>query len=220
MIALDTLLPSSKGTDAKGAAADPAAKASEIGSADRFLKLLVAQMQNQDPLNPLDNAQVTSQLAQINTVNGIERLNTTLQGLNGQMVQMQALQGAMLVGRDVTLEGNKVAVADGKAIGGFELAAGADRVQVELLDDRGAVVRTLELGALPPGRHGFESALTERAGAEGWTFRINASAAGQRLAATPLMLDRVYAVRTDNGQLTLDTERSGPVPYASVRAVN
>ena len=43
---------------------------------DRFLKLLVAQMQNQDPLNPMDNAQVTSQMAQINTVSGIEKLNT------------------------------------------------------------------------------------------------------------------------------------------------
>ncbi len=51
--------------------------ANEAGSADRFLKLLVTQMQNQDPLNPMDNAQITSQMAQINTVNGIEQLNTT-----------------------------------------------------------------------------------------------------------------------------------------------
>ncbi len=59
-------------------------------------------MQNQDPMNPMDNAQVTSQMAQINTVTGIEKLNTTVAGLNGQFVQMQALQGASLVGRDVT----------------------------------------------------------------------------------------------------------------------
>ena len=45
---------------------------------DRFLTLLMTQIKNQDPLNPLDNAQVTTQLAQINTVNGIERLNATL----------------------------------------------------------------------------------------------------------------------------------------------
>ena len=45
-------------------------------TSDRFLKLLVAQMQNQDPLNPMDNAQVTSQMAQINTVTGIDKLNT------------------------------------------------------------------------------------------------------------------------------------------------
>ena len=67
--------------------------ANEAGSADRFLKLLVAQMQNQDPLAPMDNAQVTSQMAQINTVTGIEKLNTTVQGLQGNFVQMQALIG-------------------------------------------------------------------------------------------------------------------------------
>ena len=48
---------------------------------DRFLKLLVTQMKNQDPLNPLDNAQVTSQLAQISTVNGIEKLNATIEAM-------------------------------------------------------------------------------------------------------------------------------------------
>ena len=74
-----------------GAGATPTAN--EAGSADRFLKLLVTQMQNQDPLNPMDNAQITSQLAQINTVNGIDKLNTTVEGLNTQFVQMQALQG-------------------------------------------------------------------------------------------------------------------------------
>src|SRR5436190_24386636 len=85
-----------------------AKSANEAGSADRFLKLLVTQMQNQDPLNPMDNAQVTSQMAQINTVNGIETLNTTVSGLNAQFVQMQALQGAALVGHDVTVKGNNM----------------------------------------------------------------------------------------------------------------
>ena len=54
-------------------------------------------MQNHDPMNPLDNAQVTSQMAQINTVSGIDKLNTTVAGLNGQLVQLQALQGATLI---------------------------------------------------------------------------------------------------------------------------
>ena len=69
-----------------------------------FLRMLTVQMQNQDPLNPLDNAQITSQMAQINTVSGIEKLNTTVQGLNGQFMQMQVLQGTALVGRDVTTD--------------------------------------------------------------------------------------------------------------------
>ena len=77
-------------------------------TSDRFLKLLVAQMKNQDPLNPMDNAQVTSQMAQINTVTGIDKLNTTVAGLSAQFMQMQAMQGASLVGHDVIVAGNKL----------------------------------------------------------------------------------------------------------------
>lgn len=58
---------------------------------DRFMKLLVAQMKNQDPLNPMDNAQMTSQIAQINTVAGIEKLHTALEGLAGEFAAMRVL---------------------------------------------------------------------------------------------------------------------------------
>src|SRR6476659_5126639 len=117
-----------------GASSTGTAKtANDAGSADRFLKLLVAQMQNQDPLSPMDNAQVTSQMAQINTVSGIEKLNQTVQGLNGQFVQMQALQGATLVGRDVIVPGTQLSIADGTAQVGFDLAGPAEAVTVEIL---------------------------------------------------------------------------------------
>src|SRR5215217_2158402 len=116
-------------TDATAAASSLTASTSDAkATSDRFLKLLVAQMQNQDPLNPMDNAQVTSQMAQINTVNGIEKLNTTVQGLSGQFVQMQALQGANLIGRDVIVPGNKMDIDNGVGQGGFELASAADAV--------------------------------------------------------------------------------------------
>src|SRR3954447_4241819 len=104
---------------------------------DRFLKLLVTQMKNQDPLNPMDNAQVTSQMAQINTVSGIQTLNTTVQSLNTQFVQMQALQGAALVGHDVTVKGNGLAIEGQVGVGGFVLDAPADSVKVEVLDASG-----------------------------------------------------------------------------------
>ena len=76
---------------AAGAAA-ASASGSGANTEDRFLKLLVAQLQNQDPLNPMDNAQVTTQMAQIQTVSGIDKLNTTVQGLNAQFAQLQALR--------------------------------------------------------------------------------------------------------------------------------
>jgi flagellar basal-body rod modification protein FlgD len=200
--------------------AAPASKANEIGSSERFLKLLVAQMQNQDPLNPMDNAQVTSQMAQINTVSGLEKLNTTVLGLNGSMTQLQALQGASLVGREITVEGTQVANIQGLGVGGFELTANADRVTVEILNPGGRVVGTVDLGAQTVGRHGFQwDGATDKAFA-GHTFRVTAKAGASELAVRPLMLDQVLAVRTGGDQLTLETFRSGTLPYTKVLAVN
>ena len=84
----------------------------QAGAEDRFLKLLVAQMQNQDPLNPMDNAQVTSQMAQINTVTGLQKVNESIQTLGSRLLQSQAMQGASVIGHDVTFEGDSVTVRD------------------------------------------------------------------------------------------------------------
>ena len=83
------------------ASAASAVTGSNADSEQRFLKLLVTQLNNQDPLNPLDNAQLTSQLAQMSTVSGIEKLNTALESLLAQSGSSQVLQSAGLIGRSV-----------------------------------------------------------------------------------------------------------------------
>jgi flagellar basal-body rod modification protein FlgD len=204
-----------------GAASSGTVKtANDAGSADRFLKLLVAQMQNQDPLSPMDNAQVTSQMAQINTVSGIEKLNQTVQGLNGQFVQMQALQGATLVGRDVIVPGNQLSIADGTAQGGFDLAGPADAVKVEILGASGQVIDTLNVGAQSSGLHGFDWPAGSATEASGLRFRVTATSGATSGTSTALMRDRIDAVATGGDSLTLELARSGAVPYASVKAFN
>lgn len=190
------------------------------GAADRFLKLLVAQMQNQDPLNPMDNAQVTSQMAQINTVTGIEKLNTTVQGLNSQFVQMQALQGASLVGRDVIVPGNLVDIADGVGQGGFELTSAADAVKVEILSASGQVVETMQLGAQSAGMHSFDWAAGTATNDSGLRFRVTSTLGGVNTTATPLMRDTVDAVSTSGTGFSLELARAGSVGYADVKAFN
>lgn len=200
-------------------ALSPGAQAA--GGADRFLKLLVTQLQNQDPLNPMDNAEITSQMAQINTVTGIERLNGGLQGLTAQIVQMQALQGATLVGREVTVRGDRLAAVDGRGQAGFALDGPADSVIVEVLDGGGRVVDTLPLGALGSGRHGFEWAAEGVADPSAYRFRVAATLGAAEVGATPLMLDRVKAVSVDGSAgLMLDLVHSGAVAYGDVHALN
>ena len=193
---------------------------SEAGSAERFIKLLVTQMQNQDPLNPMDNAQITSQMAQINTVSGIEKLNTTVEGLNGQFVQLQALTGAALVGRHVTLQGDKLSVEAGRGVGGFDLSSTADRVKVEVLGPAGHLVDTLELGALGAGRHGFEWNAGPAADGTPYRFRVVATAGTLAVPSTSLMRDRVQAINTQGASLMLETQNSGLVAYGDVKAFN
>ena len=197
-----------------------AATANETAAADRFLKLLVTQMQNQDPLNPMDNAQITSQMAQISTVSGIEKLNTTVSGLNGQFVQLQALAGASLVGHDVTLAGNRLSIQDGVGAGGVELADTAESVKIEILSPGGQVVGTVDLGTQAAGRHGFTWDASKLADTEGYRFRVMAKTGTAAVASTPLMRDHVQAVSADGGTLVLQTQNSGSVAYSDVKAFN
>ena len=189
---------------------------------DRFLKLLVAQMQNQDPLNPLDNAQVTTQMAQINTVSGIEKLNSTMQSMAGQFTQLQMLQGVALVGRDAVVPGNALAIREGRGLGGYQLDSAADNVRVEVLSPSGQVLDTIDMGARAAGEHRFDwtppSSLPASA-QEGLRFRVIATRGANSSEAQTLMRDRIDAVRTGADGLVLELGRSGRTPYTQVKAI-
>ena len=202
------------------ASASSIASASDAGSQDRFLKLLVTQLKNQDPLSPMDNAQLTSQIAQINTVSGIATLNTSVQQLSSQFLQMQSLQGAALVGKNVIVPGNRLDIANGVAQGGFELTSAADAVKVELLSPAGQVVDTLNLGAQSSGMHGFNWASGSYDNTSKLTFRVTAASGATALSSTALMRDTVDAVSTSGGALTLELQNAGTVNYSTVRAIN
>lgn len=131
------------------------AKSAQDEAQSKFLTLLTTQLKNQDPLNPLDNAEVTSQLAQISTVDGIERLNLTmgklLEGLNGN----ETMQAAALVGRSVLVPGEHLELGDDGARGGLVLDEGAESVIVSVRDAAGLEVAQIDLGALAAGTHSF-----------------------------------------------------------------
>lgn len=118
---------------------------------NRFLTLLTAQLKNQDPTAPMDSAQMTSQMAQISTVDGIERLNKTLQTLLSDSQSAQGLQAASLVGRGVLVPGNSMSISGGAGGFGMELAEPADEVTATIKDANGLVMRTLHLGAMTQG---------------------------------------------------------------------
>lgn len=196
------------------------AKAETQASADRFLTMLVTQLKNQDPLNPMDNAQITSQMAQINTVTGLEKVNESVKSLSSQMLQMQALQGASLVGRTVAVEGKALTVADGKGSGMIEIEGRATSVTVEILDINQKVVGTVNLGAKEAGRYSFDWSSGSYSASSGLSFRMAASNAGVAVAGRTLMNDRVQSVSTGSDGLNLTLARGGNVAASKVVAFN
>ncbi len=213
---LDSLSGSS--TAAK-AVSDGAATAKE--ASERFLKLLVTQLQNQDPMNPVDNAQMTSQMAQISTVSGIEKLNTTVERLNGQFVQMQAVQGAGLVGKDVLIQGDRLSVVDGTPQATFEIGSAASRVKLEVLSPAGRLVDTINLATTAAGRHDVPwAAGKDLPDVASYRFRVSAATGSTTIDSVALTRDRVDAVNTGGSSLTVELERAGRVPYNKITALD
>lgn len=102
-------------------------------------------------MKPLDNAEVTSQIAQISTVTGIEKLNTTLQSLVTDSNSRRAVDAATMIGREVLVPGSIMKLENGEGLAGVELTEGADKVTVTIKDSVGVKVREIDLGAQPAG---------------------------------------------------------------------
>ncbi len=188
---------------------------------DRFLKLLVAQLTNQDPMNPMDNAQMTSQIAQINTVTGITQLNTTVKDMASQISGMQVLQGGALVGRNVVTEGNTLSkdATTGTAGGMFDLSGAASDVQVDVTTTGGVLLGTMKLGALDAGRHEFAWDGAGASGSQALNFTVRSTNAGTAVANTALRKDTVKSVGADGGALTLTLNSGSTVAYDKVKSI-
>ena len=186
---------------------------------DRFLKLLVAQLSNQDPMNPMDNAQMTTQMAQINTVTGIESLNTTMKAMAAQMSSQQMLQSGDMVGRSVLTEGNQIAIDGTTAVGAVELATGATDVKVQVMTAGGQIVDTVSLGKLDAGQHGFSLDASKYPAGAALQFKVVATNGSDAVQSTALMRDKVVAVGSDAAGLTLTLLSAGVTPYAKVHTV-
>lgn len=191
-------------------------------SGDRFLKLLVTQLKNQDPMNPMDNAQLTSQMAQINTVAGIEKLNTSMSKmtdkLSAQLLQSQTLQGATMVGRQVWTGGTALSVEGSKGVGAFDLPRSASAVSVDVLSAGGTVIGKVDLGAQASGRRTFQWTVPEGTNPSGLSFRVNALSGKQVIQASPQSADRVMAVTAGPDGLVLQLARQGTTPVNNVKA--
>jgi flagellar basal-body rod modification protein FlgD len=213
-----------------------AAAATDSVDADtnKFMTLLVTQLKNQDPLSPMDNAELTSQLAQLSTVTGVNKLNTTLESLSASYQSTEAMQATNLIGHGVLVDGNGVQLVSGQAVFGVELGSAADDVKVVITDKRtGKDVQTIDLGAqaagvLPKAWNGIPDASNVDADgkpvvlADGdYSIRVIATRAGETLTdAKALTLDSVASVTTNaKDGVRLNLPGKGMVTLADIKQV-
>jgi flagellar basal-body rod modification protein FlgD len=190
---------------------------------DKFMTLLLTQVRNQDPLNPLDNTTMTSQLAQISTVNGIDKLNTTVQQMSASFLAAQQLQAGSLIGHGVLAQGDTIALANGKATGGLVLDQPADDVVVQVFGPAGQRLATIDLGARSAGINTFTWDGKTDSGApapEGtYTFQVNAVRANQKLSVQTLGYGLVQSVTLDPSNPVLNTIGLGAVALSDVKQI-
>ncbi|MBT2791545.1 flagellar hook assembly protein FlgD [Paraburkholderia strydomiana] len=226
-----TLLDTMNGTNsASGSSSSTGGTSGTSGTSatdlqNTFLSLLVAQLKNQDPTNPMDSSQMTSQLAQINTVSGISQLNTTLSSLATQMSAGQQSQAALLIGSTVLAPGNSVSVASGKAGAfGVQLANSVSDLQVVVKNSAGQIVNTIDLGKQSAGTIPVGWTPTDTAGnaLPDGTYTISAVGTinGQQATATTLAGATVQSVvMQNNGTPGLVLSNGSTVGLTSVAAI-
>jgi flagellar basal-body rod modification protein FlgD len=200
-----------------------AAKTSTEEAQDRFMKLLVTQMQNQDPLNPMDNAQVTSQLAQLSTVTGIDKLNASVNAMSSNFQASQNLQAANMIGHGVIAPGNKISLKEGKAIFGLELPQNADSAVLTIKDTSGVTVRKMNLGLLPYGLNTMTWDGKNDAGAAvangTYSFNVVANSGDKKLDSTNLSFGIVSSITSSAAGAKLSVADVGDISMSDVRQI-
>lgn len=190
---------------------------------DRFLTLLMTQMKNQDPLNPLDNAQVTTQLSQLSMVSGIEKLNSTLTDLLGGYNEALGMQAASIIGKNVMMAGNTLPLASGNAVGAVKLDGAADTVDVTIKNAAGTVVSTESLGAQKAGNVYFSWDGKDNNGktlSDGsYTFTVEAKSNGTKVNSTAMQIGTVSAVTRASSGFQLDMGTLGSVAFKDVQQI-
>jgi len=197
-------------------------KSASQSQQDRFLTLLVTQMRNQDPLNPMENAEVTTQIAQISTVNGIDKLNASLKAMETSFLAAQTLQAGSLIGRGVLSEGKSMVLEQGKASAGFVLDAPVTDLHVEIRK-AGTVVHHYSIDQAPAGtsiiewdgKNAQEAQLPDGV----YEFEVTALKDGKRAPVDTLGFGRVQSVVLDGGGLMLDTRGLGLLALGQVKQI-
>ncbi|MBS1213211.1 MAG: flagellar hook capping protein [Proteobacteria bacterium] len=189
----------SLGLTAKTASGSGTTKSNAMGQ-DMFLKLMMTQLEKQNPLKPQDSSEFLSQLAQFTMVTGIQDMQKSFTSLADSMNEGQALQAASLVGKNVLVASDQAVLGTTGGFGGeLELPSEATDVSVRVVGSNGATIRSLDLGAQPAGTTSFhwdgllDDGVTS-ADPGSYTLKAEAQINGETVALEPHVVAPVQSV--------------------------
>lgn len=203
-------------------------KASTTGDAalgkDSFLQLLVAQMENQNPLDPQDNTQFVAQLAQFSSLESMNNLNSTVESFMGSYQSSQALQASSLVGRSVIVQTGKALVDTSKSMtGNVMMPADGTNLTVKIYDEKGNLVKTMPMGDWTAGTVDFiwdgDNDRGEKVSSGNYTFVAEAQINGEATALATYLPATVNSVTLAGGEMHLNLAGMGRLPLSSVLTI-
>lgn len=220
--------PSSAGLGTAGAQSSASSALSDAASSDMgkddFLKLLTTQLQNQDPLSPLENHEFVAQLAQFSSLEQQVATNEQLMQIQMSQMGLANAQLADFVGKTVTARGDSLTIDGGEAQPvGIELAGPAAKVDVTIYDESGNAVRTLQYNNVGDGVKSLDWDGRNNTGAvlADGRYRMEVKAFngnGEPVTVSPLTRGVVDAVTYENGypELVVGNARLLPADIVSI----
>ncbi|MBS1156004.1 MAG: hypothetical protein H6R07_1928 [Proteobacteria bacterium] len=192
---------------------------------DRFMKLLVTQLQNQDPMNPVDSAETTSQMAQINMVTQLSKLNDAMTTMATSFSSQQALQAAGIIGKSVLATGTKMDFSGSAVDFQANVTSGLQGGMVQVLDSKGNVVSQQEFSQ--PSTAGnttfsWDGKLTDGTTAPSGTYSVRAygkASDGSAVALDTLTWQKVGSVALNSGNTQLVLADKSTVDLSSVTQI-
>ncbi len=197
----------------------------ELGQ-DDFLRIMLAQLENQDPTSPLEGNEFLNQITQFSIADGITELNSSFSNLANSLSSNQALQASALVGRSVLVPGDTATLSEGGILQGrASLPDGASSVAVDIFSQGGELVSTINLGPQAAGNLDFawDGLNNDGSAAEPGNYRVvvRANVGGSEQALNTLVSARVDSVTLQNGGGNLEVNLAGigPVSFSSVQEI-
>ena len=193
---------------------------------DEFLKLMTTQLGNQDPLEPMDNGEFLSQMAQFGTVNGINELLSSFEDLAANLQSSQALQASGLIGRQVLVNSDEAYLTSSSSISGaIDLESSAQNVAVNIYDAFDSLVGRVDLGEQAPGLVQFNwdgtTLAGQRAPSGHYRIEVEATRGNQTQAQSPMINANVISLTLGGvgREMQVELENLGQVNFSQVNQI-